>query len=277
MELAEQSLRVGPPEKGEHFQQNDKMTAYVRLFIRASLAIACILVIIPVMLITWNLGMRKATRAVMQSAFIFAAWAWNMRVRTEGILAQRRPLMLVSNHFSYLDLLALGSVAPAAFIAKSEIASWPVLGLMCKAAGCLFIDRKTSRTLQNKKLLDAAVKFGDIIGLFPEGTTDDGTELLPFKTSLFSIAEHKDMEVQPVSIMYTALNGEAIDTQGRNLVGWYGGADFLPHVMRFLQQKSVDVTIVFHTHLNGKDFASRKELSQRCYHVIQVALYHEEQ
>jgi 1-acyl-sn-glycerol-3-phosphate acyltransferase len=99
------------------------------------------------------------------------------------------------------SFLALGSVAPAAFIAKSEIASWPVLGLMCKAAGCLFIDRKTSRTLQNKKLLDAAVKFGDIIGLFPEGTTDDGTELLPFKTSLFSIAEHKDMEVQPVSIM----------------------------------------------------------------------------
>ena len=127
------------------------MTAYFRLFIRSLLTVVCVLVITPIMLVTWNLGARKATRAVMQIGFSFGAWAWNMRVRTDGILVTKRPLMLVSNHFSYLDLFALGSVAPAAFIAKSEIASWPLLGFMCRVSGCLFIDRKVSSTLQNKR------------------------------------------------------------------------------------------------------------------------------
>lgn len=129
------------------------MTSYFCLLMRLSLLIMCVIIIIPVMLVTWQLGARKATRAVMQTGFKFVAWVWNMRIRVDGSPTQKRPLILVSNHFSYLDLLALGSVVPAAFVAKKEIASWPILGLMCKAAGCLFIDRKASKVFESKSWL----------------------------------------------------------------------------------------------------------------------------
>jgi lyso-ornithine lipid O-acyltransferase len=211
----------------------------------------------------------------MQIGFIFVAWAWNVRVQTRGSLAKQRPLLLVANHFSYIDLIALGSVAPAGFVAKIEIASWPALGAMCKASGCLFIDRKISKTLENRNKLSAALKFGDVIGLFPEGTTGDGVQLLPFKTSLFSIAEHTGLDVQPVSIAYIAANGKPIDARTRELVGWRNGDSLLPHVARFLRQKGLDVKVSFLPKINGKDFASRREVAKYCSEAIDESLSRE--
>ena len=116
------------------------------------------------------------------------------------------------------------------------------------------------------------MKHGDIISLFPEGTTNDGAALLPFKSSFFSIAKDQGVEVQPVSLVYTALSGNPITDKNRLRVGWYGDAEFFPHVMNFLRERSVEVTVIFHASVQPQDFASRKELALYCHDVIEKPL-----
>src|SRR5262249_4766124 len=158
-----------------------------------------------------------------------------------------------------IDLFVLGSRVPAAFTPKSEIRSWPIIGLMCIASGSLFIDRRASQTLENKQRLKEALDAGDIISIFPEGTTNDGTVLLPFRSSLFSLAQETAIAVQPISVVYTGLNGRPLDAASRPAIGWYGDMYFFPHLFQFLRQKSVDVDLVFHAPIEPGAFASRKE------------------
>jgi len=248
------------------------MIGIVRLVVRTALSLACVFLIIIMMSVTWSLGCRRTTRAIMQGAFIFGAWVWGIHIRTSGTLAKGRPLIVVSNHFTYLDLFVLGSHIPAAFTPKSEIRSWPVIGLMCLVSGCLFIDRRSSQTLDNKQRLQAALAAGDIISLFPEGTTNDGTGLQKFKSSFFSLAEESAVEVQPVSIVYTALDDNPLNAASRPVIGWYGDSEFFPHAAHYLQQKSVRAELVFHSPVRASDFASRKELALHCQSVIEKPL-----
>lgn len=224
------------------------------------------------LLITWAGRMRAANAACVRFAFYLGTVIWGIRVKTVGTASKKLPLLLVSNHFSYLDVFVLGSTLEVRFTPKKEIASWPVIGFFCRITGCVFIDRRRSATLNNKKFLDTMVKEKSLISLFPEGTTNEGTGLLPFKSSFFSIADNADVTVQPVSILYTALNGKPITASNRHKVGWYGEALFFPHLVVFLQQRNVDVTLVFHKAVKGKDFSSRKELAGYCRDIIEQDL-----
>ncbi len=249
------------------------MSAYLRLYLRLPLVVLCILITLLLMSLCSLLRATQANRRIMCTAFKIGSLILGLRIRTQGHLSQDRPLLLISNHFSYLDLFAIGSVVPAAFTPKSEIASWPVIGTLCKMAGCLFIDRRASQTLQNKKSLDAAQARGDIISLFPEGTTNEGKAILPFKSSFFSLAEHADLTVQPLSVIYTHLNGQALDLAALPVVGWYGDAYFFPHLVDFLKQKNSDVLLAFHKPVNGRDFASRKELAAYCKQQVEAPFF----
>lgn len=248
------------------------MSGVLRLILRILFSAGCILAITVMMSVTWALGARRVTRAIMQASFRIGAFVWGIRIRITGAPARARPLLIVSNHFSYLDLFVLGSVLPVAFTPKSEIRSWPILGFMCRASGCLFIDRRASRTLSNKKLLEEALSAGDIISLFPEGTTNDGTGLLPFKTSFFSLAKENGIPVQPVSISYTKFNGHKVTPADYPSIGWYGDAYFFPHVAHYLRQRGVEARIIFHPPVEPERFASRKELALYCRDVIAAGI-----
>jgi 1-acyl-sn-glycerol-3-phosphate acyltransferase len=248
------------------------MTSLIRLVARLLFSAIVILLITVMMSITWALRARRFTRTIMQQSFRIGAAAIGIRVKVVGQPADARPSIIVSNHFSYLDLFVLGSIVPVAFTPKREIRSWPVLGFMCRASGCLFIDRRTSQTLENKKHLEEALKAGDIISLFPEGTTNEGTQLLPFKSSFFSLALETGIPVQPVSIFYTKFNGRAVTPADYPSIGWYGDALFFPHLVRFLKQESLDATLMFHAPVNPSQFASRKELALYCRDIIEKGI-----
>lgn len=243
----------------------------LRLWIRAPLVIACVLVTLLLMSAGGLLGARRFNRRIMCLSFLVGAWLFGLHVTTHGKLSPARPLLLVSNHFSYLDLFAIGSHIPASFTPKSEIASWPVIGMLCKMAGCRFIDRRTTKTMENKRALEQAREEGEIISLFPEGTTNEGHSILPFKSSFFSLAEQADITVQPLSIIYTHLNGKRVNADALPVIGWYGDALFFPHVVQFLKQRSAAVTLHFHPAVHGKDFASRKELALYCQKTVASA------
>lgn len=248
------------------------MTGYLRLFIRAALTIVWIILIVLPLFITWQLRMQRINSAIMMGSFLGGALIWGVRVTTKGQLATARPLLIVSNHFSYLDVFVLGSCIPARFITKREVASWPIIGFICRMGGCIFIDRRRQQTLHNMSELNYVTKQKAVISLFPEGTTNEGTVLLPFRSSFFSIAEDLDVMVQPISIIYTALSGKPLDAQTRPLVGWYGDASFFPHAIRFLRERSVDATLVFHSPVSSTTIASRKDMANYCHNIIEKSL-----
>lgn len=245
---------------------------YLRLTLRLPLIVLCVLTTLLLMSLCSLFQAPRANRKIMCLAFNAGALVLGLRISTQGHLAKERPLLLVSNHFSYLDLFAIGSVVPAAFTPKSEIAGWPIIGKLCKMAGCLFIDRRPTQTLHNKKALEEAKASGDVISLFPEGTTNDGTLVLPFKSSFFSLAERKEVSVQPLTVVYTELNGRTLNTDALPIIGWYGDAYFFPHLVELMKQKHAAVRLVFHRPVSGSHFASRKELALYCHQKITASL-----
>ena len=129
-------------------------------------------------------------------------------IRMTGTLAHPN-VLVVANHVSWLDIFALHAAGPVRFIAKAEIARWPILGRLVAGVGTLFIDRaRRHDTHRINGEVTAAIRAGDIVAIFPEATTSDGTRVLPFKGSLLQPIVDADGAVQPVAIRYRTRAGE---------------------------------------------------------------------
>ena len=117
-------------------------------------------------------------------------------------------VLIVANHISWLDIFVLNSVHPVRFVAKSELARWPVIGAMIRGAGTLFIERTHRRdTRRVNHRIAALLAGGDVVAIFPEGTTTDGLDMLPFKSSLLQPIVEAEGHVQPMAIRYRAPDG----------------------------------------------------------------------
>jgi 1-acyl-sn-glycerol-3-phosphate acyltransferase len=129
-------------------------------------------------------------------------------IRMTGTLGHPN-VIVVANHVSWLDIFALHAVGPVRFIAKAEIARWPVLGRLVAGVGTLFIERaRRHDTHRVNQQVAKALAAGDIVAVFPEGTTTDGSTLLPFKGSLLQPIVDAAGAVQPVAIRYRTYDGE---------------------------------------------------------------------
>src|SRR5262245_59652882 len=130
-------------------------------------------------------------------------WAIDVRLRVEGPLPAE-PGLLVANHVSWLDVLALAAVQPAAFVCKSEIAAWPAIGWLLKRVGTVFIVRARRRDiLRVNDARRARLAAGETVALFPEGTTTDGSLVLPFRPALFQPAVERGLSVYPAALSYS--------------------------------------------------------------------------
>lgn len=119
-----------------------------------------------------------------------------------------RPLMLVANHVSWLDIFAINAIVPARFVAKSEVRSWPLVGWLCARAGTLFIERaRRHGTARINGAVGNALRAGDVLAVFPEGTTTDGSTVLKFHASLLEPALEADAVVQPIALRFERSDG----------------------------------------------------------------------
>ncbi len=119
-----------------------------------------------------------------------------------------RPLMLVSNHVSWLDIFAIDAVLPVRFVAKSEVRRWPLIGWLCERVGTLFIERaRRHDTGRINHAVCAALRGGDVFAVFPEGTTSDGSTLLKFHASLLEPALEAGAAIQPVALRFERADG----------------------------------------------------------------------
>jgi len=175
-----------------------------------------------------------------------------LRVRTHGRLSKERPLLLVSNHISWKDILVLGSVADLVFIAKSEVRTWPVLGWLARLQRSVFVERRRRNTGAQISEVSERLISGEVVVLFAEGTTSDGNRVMPFNASLFGaasaalpLATDGRVHVQPVSIAYVGIHGMPMGRYHRPVAGWPGDVALGPHLLRVLRHGAIDVEVVF--------------------------------
>jgi 1-acyl-sn-glycerol-3-phosphate acyltransferase len=220
---------------------------FIGTVILAALALA---VLLPFHVAAIALGGRS-TMKVAQLWQRFVCFLMGIRVTVTGKPADARPLLLLSNHNSWLDIPILAAVAPVSFIAKQEVAGWPVVGFLARAQRTVFVDRNSRQaTGVHADQVAGRLSKGDIMVLFAEGTSSDGNKVLPFRSALVgaaqrAIADGGTATVQPVAIAYPRMLGFPLGRQHRPLVAWYGGADLLPHLKRILSEGGVDVSVVF--------------------------------
>lgn len=171
--------------------------------------------------------------------------------------------LYVANHISYLDALILHSFLPARFVTSQEFAETPFLGGICRAGGCLFVERRyPMRVGRDISTLVENFHAGHSVVLFPEGTTSNGCEMLPFKSSLFAAADQTRVPVVPITINFTAANRKPITPCERDSIAWYGDTGFLPHLWSLMQLSHIEVVVRIHDALPKLGPRSRKRYAQ---------------
>ena len=175
-----------------------------------------------------------------------------VRIREVGARSADRPALILSNHVSWLDICVISALAPVVFVAKSEVATWPVFGWLAKLQRTIFINRQARhQTGAASREIAGRLLGGDAVVLFAEGTSSDGNRVLPFRSSLVGAVHHAlgnsthhtHVTVQPMSLAYVSLSGVPMGRALRTRVAWYGDAALIPHLLAVLASGAVDATV----------------------------------
>ncbi|MBL8581922.1 MAG: 1-acyl-sn-glycerol-3-phosphate acyltransferase [Rhizobiaceae bacterium] len=206
-------------------------------------------------------------------------WAVGVRVRRVGAQGSGRPLLIAANHVSWTDVMAIGSVADVTFIAKAEVKQWPLIGPIARLQRTVFVerDRKRSSGAQAGAVAER-LGGGEAVVLFAEGTTSDGTFLLPFKSTLVGAAAiaagggHDTVFVQPVAIAYTRLHGMAMGRRERSITGWIGDEELVPHLMGLLGRRAFDAEVRFGEPIAFRKGMDRKQVTREAEAAVRTML-----
>jgi len=243
----------------------------LRAFLLAAAFLGLTLLSAPIQWLSIRLKLKLQTR-YPHAYHRFLCRLFGIKIRVVGTPVKDRGALLVANHTSYFDILVMSAALPVSFVAKQEVGSWPLFGLMSKLQRSVFVDR--SRRAEAAK---AAVQIrkrlqeGDTLVLFPEGTTSDGNRILPFKSALMGAVESEIgtdasgaveyVPVQPVSIAYVGVYGIPMGRENRPFYAWYGDMELTSHVWEAFKTGPLDVVIVFHEPMRVSPETGRKQLA----------------
>jgi 1-acyl-sn-glycerol-3-phosphate acyltransferase len=243
---------------------------YLRAFIFVVTMIVAFLFVVPLQALARQRGW--AIQNAIQTSFCRAICAIiGIRVQTQGRLPGSHPRFVVTNHVSWTDIIALASVSPFVFLAKSEVSSWPVLGVLARLQGTVFVTRGSRKDIPqvNAELCSVLSRGQDLV-VFPEGTSSDGTGVLTFRPAHFEALQQYSGEVSiiPGALLYTD-GVTPID------VGWYGDMTFMPHLWSLMKRGGVTCRIFFDEAssakgMNRKALAIETEARVRTLHRTQM-------
>ncbi len=201
----------------------------------------------------------------------FACALLRVRITVEGAPAAARPLLVLSNHTSWLDITVLSTMIPVSFIAKSEVGTWPVFGALARLQRSIFIDRtrRKGAATANREIA-ARLVDGDAIILFAEGTTSDGNRVLPFRSAVVGAARDalaqaepgRAVTVQPLAVAYPARAGLPVGRAQRPFIAWYGDMDLLPHLAAIVTGPPIDAVVVWGQPVAFAHDTSRKAITR---------------
>jgi 1-acyl-sn-glycerol-3-phosphate acyltransferase len=220
-----------------------------------------------------------------QAKVAFARIYWSVFARLIGIevrvIGQQaarsdgRKVVFVSNHSSWVDVPVLGGVLDGRFVAKEDVARWPLIGVVARLGRTVFVSRSRASTGKERDAMRATLGSGDRLILFPEGTSSDGSRVLPFRTSFFALAESRAGEdpadiplIQPVSVVYDRLGGLPAGRASRPIFAWYGDMDIVSHFWRLTQHLGLRATVLLHAPVDPVGFADRKALSGAVWQIV---------
>jgi len=214
----------------------------------------------------------KASSAAARAEWLQRWCRWHLR--NLDITIKRRGVppsngLLISNHLSYLDILVLGAAQPTVFLSKSEVRNWPLVGWLTRCAGTLFIQREQKTDVARVGIQFASVvEQGVVLALFLEGTSTDGSTLLPFRSPLLAPATEKSWPVTPTWIGYMLADGSAADE-----ICYWRDMSFGPHFLNLLSKRQIEAYVAYApTFAAG---ANRKELARKLHaQVCELAEQH---
>lgn len=183
-----------------------------------------------------------------------------------GKFTESRPLMVPINHTSLFDIICFAYAFNPNFISKADVAHWPIFGFLARRGGTLFISRKRITAGREASSLSSKIMLMKKPVLFaPEGTTNDGTNILPFKSAMFeTIIENKDkIHIQPVVIKYTHINGKRTTEEQRKLISWIVGdnSSMLGKMFQVLRYRRWTCTIKILPEIDISKFNDRKSIT----------------
>jgi 1-acyl-sn-glycerol-3-phosphate acyltransferase len=194
-----------------------------------------------------------------------------VRIRVVGDRSSKRPLLVLANHTSWLDITVITAVAPVVFVAKREVATWPFFGLLAKLQRSVFVDRqRRHKVVETNAEIAQRLAEGDPVVLFAEGTSSDGNRVLPFRSALIGAARDALADaansgrvfIQPLSIAYTGLHGVPMGRQHRPIAAWYGALDLMPHLKRIIAEGATDVVVTWGEPIPYDGSADRKTIAR---------------
>lgn len=193
----------------------------------------------------------------------WAAFTLSVKVHVEGEIPEP-PFFLVSNHLSYVDIIVLLSRLKTTFVAKAEVAEWPVLGFIAKTIGIVFVDRsRRSDVHRVNEEIASSVTENRGLTLFPEGTTSPGSKVLRFRAGLLDFPARSDLGAHYCALSYKTENG---DDNAYKIVSWWGDSPLNTHITRLAKERKIDATISFGDNVIKEQ--DRKILSEKLHNQV---------
>lgn len=251
--------------------------------LRIAMALALVALVTPCVVLLQIIAMKTGwwSETVMPRLWhATVVKALGLRISVTGQMSDMRPLLIASNHVSWTDIMVIGSRFPVRFIAKSDLAGWPIMGYLSTLQRTVFVERERRRKSgEQASEIATLLAEGHAMILFPEGTTSDGNFIMPFKSSLFGAAQMAIDEagvdrvfVQPLTIAYTRLHGVAMGRRHRTMSSWTGAQDLGPHLFRLLRDGAVDVELTFGEPVEFNARTKRKEIARDVEAVVRRAM-----
>lgn len=224
-------------------------------------------VLLVIFLAAMPLG-RHATARVRRAWCAGTCRLLGVRILSSGRAFTDCPTLFVANHVSYLDIVVLGALLDGTFIAKAEVAGWPLFGLLGRLTRTYFVRRHWRQARIQRNDLAARLRADESFVLFAEGTSTDGLTVRRLKTSLLSVAEPWILDcavaVQGVTLAYVRLaDGTPVDRTNCDLYAWHGDAELLPHLWNVLQMPGIELQVTLHEPVLSWSVQSRKVLGRQ--------------
>ena len=176
-------------------------------------------------------------------------------------------VLYIANHVSWFDIICLGTLLNARFIAKKEVSQMGIFGFLAMLSNTFFIDNENkNKIVEYNYLIQKKLKAGENFIIFPEGTTSDGNGIKNFKSSMLECAfdNNNEIKIQPISICYSKLNNIPMGIYLRRNIAWVGDTSMVAAMANFLRSGRITVDIIFHDLMSVNNFKNRKELAAHC-------------
>jgi 1-acyl-sn-glycerol-3-phosphate acyltransferase len=206
-----------------------------------------------------------------------------IEVSAQGALPASGPRLVIANHVSWTDIIALASLYPLVFLAKQEVAGWPALGYLARLQGTIFVERGNRRAIPevNERIANRLRQGSDVV-VFAEGTSSDGSSVLKFNASHFAMlrafAEEEAhsarpfaVSIAPVAIAYSAPNERSLEGAAPYDAGWYGDMDFVSHLWD-LMKRGARCHILFGPAIDSGRLPDRKALAAATEESVRTLL-----